>query len=100
MLLVDRELSVFIYWISLQPTPTSAQKKRKFLSSPLLSPFKRVYVALLLVKKQGQTLSNGLIIAPLSKSVLFIFYMNCSKYFSLKPVSGNLKSFCVPSIAV
>ena len=27
-------------------------------------------------------------------------YMNCSKYFSLKPVSGNLKSFCVPSIAV
>ena len=27
-------------------------------------------------------------------------YMNCSKYFSLKPVSGNLKSFCVPSIVV
>jgi hypothetical protein len=27
-------------------------------------------------------------------------YMNCSKYFSLKPVSGNLKSFCVPFVAV
>lgn len=30
----------------------------------------------------------------------YIFYMNCSKYFSLNPASGNLKSFCVPSIAV
>ena len=27
-------------------------------------------------------------------------YMNCSKYFSLNPVSGNLKSFCAPSVAV
>ena len=27
-------------------------------------------------------------------------YMNCSKYFSLNPTNGNLKSFCVPSVAV
>jgi len=26
--------------------------------------------------------------------------MNCSKYFSLKPVSGNLKTFCLPSVVV
>ena len=46
MLLVDRELSVVIYWISLQLTPTSVQKKKSEISfSPLLSPFKRVYVA-------------------------------------------------------
>ena len=27
-------------------------------------------------------------------------YMNCSKYFSLNPANGNLKSFSVPSVAV
>ena len=27
-------------------------------------------------------------------------YINCSKYFSLNPANGNLKSFCVPSVAV
>lgn len=27
-------------------------------------------------------------------------YMNCSKYFSLNPANGNLKTFCVPSVAV
>ena len=27
----------------------------------------------------------------------YIFYMNCSKYFSLNPVSGKRNSFCLPS---
>ena len=27
-------------------------------------------------------------------------YVNCSKYFSLKPVSGKRNSFCVPFVAV
>ena len=26
--------------------------------------------------------------------------MNCSKYFSLNPVSGKRNSFCVPFVAV
>lgn len=43
MLLVDRELSVFIYWISLQPTPTSVQKKEEI---SFLSPFKNVVLLL------------------------------------------------------
>ena len=30
----------------------------------------------------------------------FCIYMNCSKYFSLKPVSGNLNTFCLPSFVV
>lgn len=27
-------------------------------------------------------------------------YMNCSKYFSLNPANGNLKSLCPPSVVV
>ena len=30
----------------------------------------------------------------------YIFYMNCSKYFSLNPVSGNLKELGFPSVDV
>lgn len=49
-------------------------------------------------KKQRTNLAKGLIIDPLSKFVLVSFYMNCSKYFSLNPVSGNLNTFCLPSL--
>ena len=27
-------------------------------------------------------------------------YTNCSKYFSLNPANGNLKSLCLPSVVV
>lgn len=27
-------------------------------------------------------------------------YINCSKYFSLNPANGNLKSLCPPSVVV
>ena len=30
----------------------------------------------------------------------YIFYMNCSKYFSLNPASGNLNTPCLPSFVV
>ena len=37
---------------------------------------------------------------PLVKVCPLIFYINCSKYFSLNPVSGNLNTFCLPSFVV
>lgn len=35
-----------------------------------------------------------------SGAFLNYIYINCSKYFSLKPVSGNLNTFCLPSFVV
>ena len=72
----------------------------KIFPSSLLSPFKRVYVALLLVEKVRTNIVKRSNYSPLVKVCPRIFYMNCSKYFSLKPVSGNLNTFCLPSFVV
>lgn len=74
--------------------------REKIFPSSLLSPFKRVYVALLLVEKARTNIVKRSNYSPLVKVCPLIFYMNCSKYFSLKPVSGNLNTFCLPSVVV
>ena len=66
----------------------------------MLSPFKRVYVALLLVEKVRTNIVKRSNYRPLVKVCPLIFYINCSKYFSLNPVSGNLNTFCLPSFVV
>ena len=40
------------------------------------------------------------IYSPLVKVCPRIFYMDCSKYFSLNPASGNLNTLGLPSLVV
>ena len=58
---------------------------KNFPLSPFVC-FLQFSVALISIKKNPRPYGRG-----------YIFYINCSKYFSLNPVSGKRNSFCMPS---
>ena len=66
----------------------NVKSAKNFPLSPFVC-FQQFSVALIAIKKNPRPYGRG-----------YIFYINCSKYFSLNPVSGNLKELGFPSVDV
>ncbi len=95
----DKPCNRGIFKTPLQGLSSYLSRKRHKKIFPL-SSFKNVMLLLFSVETARTNIVKQSIYRPFVKVCPRIFYMNCSKYFSLNPASGNLNTLGLPFLVV